>query len=205
MSWPKVPCVKLPTHLFYWSFVRKTYGDTHSKTGKVSNLVNGPILLNVPPEIGKILNFISEFRIKSCGIYPPVLTSDGNFGKSTFPCTVQWCIQICHKPFSPSHEGHLKMLIYSIFYWKYRFEMAVMYLILQENPIKDINVNLSFLSSRWKVVECIPPRLEKFLTSFLSSGSKVVEYTPHPQLGIWWKFGKIYFFMYCPMMHANLP
>ena len=46
------------------------------------------------------------------------------------------------------------------------------------NPIKDINVNLSFLSSRWKVVEWTPPRLEKFLTSFLSSGSKVVEWTP---------------------------
>ena len=32
-----------------WSFVRKTYGDAHSKTGKVSNLVNGPVPLNVPP------------------------------------------------------------------------------------------------------------------------------------------------------------
>ena len=53
---------------FYWSFIRKTYGDAHSKMGKVSNLVNGPILWNVPPA---------------------VLTSDGNFGKSTFPCTVQ--------------------------------------------------------------------------------------------------------------------
>ena len=57
------------------------------------------------------------------------------------------------------------------------------------NPIKDINVNLSFLSSRWKVVEWKPPprRLEKFLTSFLSSGSKVVEYTPQAgyQVEIW--------------------
>ena len=38
------------------------------------------------------------------------------------------------------------------------------------NPIKDINVNLSFLSSRWKVVEWTPP------------GSD-----------IWWKFWKFYF------------
>ena len=59
--------------------------------------------------------------------------------------------------------------------------MAVMCLMLQENPIKDINVNLSFLSL----------------------GSKVVEWTP-PGTGVWWKFGKIYFSMYCPVMHANL-
>ena len=44
------------------------------------------------------------------------------------------------------------------------------------NPIKDIIVNLSFLSS----------------------GSKVVQ-----NIGIWWKFWKIYFFMYCPIMYAK--
>ena len=83
-----------------WSFIRKTYGDVHSKW-KVSNLVNGPIPLNVPPPgLEKIFNCISEFRIKRCGMYPPVLASGGNLGKSTFPCTVQWCMQICHKPFS---------------------------------------------------------------------------------------------------------
>ena len=114
------------------------------------------------------------------------------------------------------------------------------------NPMKAINVNLSFLSFGWKVVEWTPqdwknfwiyfwgqdqklwngpPRLEKFfnfisefrikscgmdppdwkkfLTLFLSSESKVVEWTPHAD--IWWKFWKIYFSMYCPMMHANLP
>ena len=61
----------------------------------------------------------------------------------------------------------------------------------------------SFISEfKMKVVECTPPGLENILTAFLSSGLKVVEYTP---LGMWWKFGKIYFFMYCPMMHANLP
>ena len=56
------------------------------------------------------------------------------------------------------------------------------------NPIKDINVNLSFLSSRWKVMEWTPSRLEKFLTSFLSSGSKAVEWTP--KADILWKFWK---------------
>ena len=44
--------------------------------------------------------------------------------------------------------------------------------------IKDININLSFLSSRWKVVEWTPPGLENVLNAFLSSGSKVVEWTP---------------------------
>ena len=37
-----------------------------------------------------------------CWMSPPLLTSDGNFGKSTFLCTVHWCMQICHKPF-PHH------------------------------------------------------------------------------------------------------
>ena len=49
-----------------------------------------------------------------------------------------------------------------------------------------------------------PPRLEKFLNSFLSSGSKVVELTP-PGSDIWWTFLKFYLCMYCPVMHANLP
>ena len=46
-----------------------------------------------------------------------------------------------------------------------------------ENPIKDINVNLSFLSSRWKVVEWTFPGLGHFLNVFLSSGWKVVDWT----------------------------
>ena len=73
----------------YWSFVRKTYGDAHSKTGKVSNLVNGPVPWNEPPppsNIEKFFNFNSEFRIKSCkscGIDPPPVSA-GNLGNSTF-------------------------------------------------------------------------------------------------------------------------
>ena len=45
------------------------------------------------------------------------------------------------------------------------------------------NFLTSFLSSGSKVVEYTPQRLENFLTSFLSSGSKVMEYTP--QSDIW--------------------
>ena len=43
------------------------------------------------------------------------------FWYSSFACTVQWCMKICHKLF-PSAEGHLKMLIYFFLYWKCRFE-----------------------------------------------------------------------------------
>ena len=46
------------------------------------------------------------------------------------------------------------------------------------NPIKDISVNLSFLSSRQKVVEWTPLGLENVLNAFLSSGFKVVVWSP---------------------------
>ena len=36
--------------------------------------------------------------------------------------------------FSPSADIHMKMLIYYIFSFKCRFEMAVMHLILKETP-----------------------------------------------------------------------
>ena len=62
----------------------KTYGDAHSKRGKVSNLVNGPIPWNAPPSIGKILKFISEFRIKSCGMDFPISNISWKFLKFYF-------------------------------------------------------------------------------------------------------------------------
>ena len=45
---------------------------------------------------------------------------------------------------SPSAESPLKMLIYYFFYWKCRFGMTVIFLILQETPQKDINANFHF-------------------------------------------------------------
>ena len=39
----------------------KTYDDAHSKTGKVTNLVNGPVPWNGPPRLEKFLNsFLSS-------------------------------------------------------------------------------------------------------------------------------------------------
>ena len=44
--------------------------------------------------------------------------------------------------------------------------MAVMWLNIAGNPIKDINVNLSFLSSRGKVVEWISSNSKIFKMHF---------------------------------------
>ena len=55
----------------------KTYGDVHSKTEEVSNLVNGPIPWNGPPKIR-------------------------NFWNSTFACTVQCGCKFAINPFSIS-------------------------------------------------------------------------------------------------------
>ena len=109
-------------------------------------------------------------------------------------------MQIFHNTFFPSAEGHLKMLIYSIGLLKMQIWNGCNVLNIAGISMKDININLSFLSSRWKVVEwTFPglehflnvflswgwkvvdwtfPRLENFLNAFLSSGSKVVEWTP---------------------------
>ena len=56
------------------------------------------------------------------------LKSGGNIGSSTFLCNLLWCMEMCHKTFSPSADIHMKMLIYYIFSFKCRFEMAVMHL-----------------------------------------------------------------------------
>ena len=136
-----------------------------------------------PLKIGKFVNCISEFRIKSCGIYPParymveiwenllfhVLSNDEcKFAKNLFP--IIW---------GPFENVNLLYFLLKIQIWNgcNVFNIA-------GNSIKDINVNLSFLSSRWKVVECTPQRLENLLTVFLSSGSKVVEYTPKVTSGV---------------------
>ena len=152
-----------------------------------------------PPRIGKIFKFISEFRIKRCGMDPPDLTSGGNFWNSSFPCTVQWCMQICHKP-SPSLEGHLKMLIYSIFYWKCRFEMAVMHM----KPHKRYKCNIFISEFRMKCCGMYPPRIGKIFKFISEFRVKRCGMDP-PRSDIWWKFLKFYLSMYCPMMHVNLP
>ena len=117
--------------------------------------------------------------MKSCGIYPPQVPGR-ILGKYTFSCNVQWCMQICHKPFFHRVRAIWKCS-FTIFSIEIQIGNGCNVLNIAGNPIKDINVNLSFLSSWWKVVEYTPPRLENFFTSFLSLVSKVVEYTPPPR------------------------
>ena len=93
---------------------------------------------------------------------PPGLTSGGNVGNSTFACTLQWCMQICHKPFPPSAESHLKMLIYYIFLLKMHIWNGCNALNIAGNPIKDINAKLTFLSSYWQINWQIYPQKSKF-------------------------------------------
>ena len=91
------------------------------------------------------------------------------FWNSSFACTVQWCMTIYHKPFSIS--------------WGPFENVNLLFFLLKRqiwNPMKNINVYLSFLSL----------------------GSKVVKWTPLTQHE---KVLKFYFCMYCPMIHDNLP
>ena len=90
-------------------------------------------------------------------IDPPVLTSGVNLGKSTFACTLQWCIHICHKTSCPFAESHVKMFIYCIFYCKCTFEMAVMCLILQDTPWKISMQKLHFWDQHQKLEDDWPP------------------------------------------------
>ena len=76
---------------------------------------------------------IGKFLWKHFWVHDQICWMDHNiwfFRNSTFPCIVQWY----PSAFLPRLEGHLNMLIYSIFFWKCRFEMVVMCLILQETP-----------------------------------------------------------------------
>ena len=66
---------------------------------------NGCNALNIAgnsiKDINAKLTFLSS-RIKSWKMIDNpflVLTSGGNLGNSTFACTLQWCMQIFHKPF----------------------------------------------------------------------------------------------------------
>ena len=131
-----------------------------------------------PLKIGKIFNFISEFRIKSRGMDPQswhlveilenllfhVLSNDAwTFDINLFPIT----------------SGLFENINLLYFLLKVQIRNGWNVLNIAGNPIKDINVNLSF----WV-------QDEKFWNG--------------PPSDIWWKFWKIYFSMYCPMMHGHL-
>ena len=82
----------------------------------------------------------------------PVLTSGGNLGNWTCACTVQWCMQICHKPF-PHQLRVIRKFEFAIFLLQIQIWNGCNVHIIAENPIKEINVNSSFLSSESNVVQ----------------------------------------------------
>ena len=150
--------------------------------GKVSNLVNGPILWKGPPQDWKNFEFTSEFRINSCGMDPPGSDIWWKFFKFYF---CMYC-PMMHANFAinvfPISWGPFENVNLLYFLLKMQIWNGSNALNIAGNPIKDINVNLLFLSS----------------------GSKVVEWPP-PGSDIWWKFLKFYFSMYCPMIHVTMP
>ena len=114
-----------------------------------------------PPRLEKFFNFISEFMIKSCWMDPPswhlveilenllfhVLCNNAcKFAIDLFPIT--W---------ESFEDVNLLYFLLKMQIWK-----GCNVLNIAGNPIKDINVNLSFLSSRWKVVEWTPQDWKNF-------------------------------------------
>ena len=113
--------------------------------------------VNLPPKtnMGNFFNFISEYRIKSCGIYP--LPQAGNLVEilenllfhvlSNDACK-------CAITLFPITWGPLENVNLLYFLLKIQISNGCNVLNIAGNPMKDINVNLSFLSSGSKVVEC---------------------------------------------------
>ena len=170
--------------------------------------------------LGKFFTFISFYKI--CVSLVEILENLLFHVLSNYAC--KFAINLF-----PITWGHFKMLIYSIFYWKYRnfgksksfsctvqllsnyaCKFAINLFPITWGPFQNVNL-LYFLlkiqiSNGCNVLNIAGNPIKDIIVnlSFLSSGSKVVQNIPC-QLGIWWKFWKIYFFMYCPIMHANLP
>ena len=110
-----------------------------------------------PPDIGKIFNFISEFRIKSCAKSPPagylVEIWENLLFHVLYGDTCKCAINLFPITWGPFEYVNLLYVLLKIQIWN-----GCNVLNTARNPIKDINVNLSFLSSRWKVVEFMPTR-----------------------------------------------
>ena len=140
----------------------------------LSFLSSGSKVVEWPPRIGKFFAFISGVRNKSCRMYPPpriwhlveifeilllhVLSNKASkFAINHFPIT--W---------GPFENVNLLYFLLKMQIWNgyNAFHIA-------GNPIKDINVNLSFLSSGSIVVEWAPPNLEKIWVHFWGQDQKL--------------------------------
>ena len=107
-----------------------------------------------PPRIWYLVEmFLNSFLISGSKVVewtPKDLTSGGNLWNSTFAYTVQWCMLICHKPFSHQLRAILKCS-FTIFLLKMQMSNGCNALNIARNPITVISVNLSFLSSGSKL------------------------------------------------------
>ena len=101
------------------------------------------------------------------GTYPPVLTSDRNFGKSTFHTLYNDACKFAINLF-PTTSGPFENVNLLYYLLKIQISNGCNVLNIAGNPIKDINVNLSFLSSGSKVVECLPQKLTWKFFNFIS-------------------------------------
>ena len=122
-------------------------------------------------------SFISQFRIKSCGMDPPDPT--WKFLKFYFCMYCPVMCEICHKPFFHQLRA-IENVDILFFLSKMQIWNDCNALNIARNCTKDINANLSFLSL----------------------GSKMWNEPPVTQDE---KVLKFFFCMYCPMMHDNLP
>ena len=107
-----------------------------------------------PPRFGKFFGFISEFSTKSCGIYPPILVEfwENLLFHVLSNDACKFAIHLFPIMWGPFENVHLLYFLLQIQIWK-----GCDVINIAANPIKDINVNLSFLSSWWTVVEYTPP------------------------------------------------
>ena len=135
------------------------------------------------PRIGTFFECISEFRMKSCGLDLPRI---GKF----FECISEFRILSCwmDRPWIWHLMEILEILLFHVWSndtckfaitlfpisWGPFQDVNLLYFLLKMqiwngcnvlnivgNPIKDININLSFLSSRQKVVEWTFPGIGK--------------------------------------------
>ena len=130
-------------------------------------------------------SFISEFRAISKVVeftlsagYLVEILENTTFSNG---CPIMHAI-FARKPFPNNMRAISKCKSYSIFYWKFRISNGCNVLNIAGYPIKDIIVNLGHFWVQDQILWKLYPAW----------------------VGIWWKFWKIYFFMYCPIMHANL-
>ena len=130
-----------------------------------------------PLDWGKNFEFISEFSIKSCWMEPPIWHLGEILEILLFQVqsidACKFAINLFPISWGPFEDVNLLYFLLKMQIWN-----GCNVLNITRNPIKDINVNLSFPSSRWKGCGKDPPG-DKFLNSFLVQYQKLLNGTPN--------------------------